>query len=112
VRNPITRLAFLVFSLVFGSSATAAIVFHQSPPGDGGHTSDFTALRANQQAQRVQLSSDASIQVVVAWGFYFDASTPVDNFTIQFFEDDGSNLPEVTPFAEQTGVAVTRVDTG
>jgi hypothetical protein len=112
VKNPIIGLALLVFSLVFGSSATAAIVYDQSPPGNTGRTSDFAAPNVNQQAQRVQLSSDASIQAGVTWGFFIDASTPTDNFTIRFYNDNGSGLPQTTPFAEQTGVAVTRVDTG
>jgi hypothetical protein len=112
MKKSIVRLAFLIFPLVFCGSATAAIVYDQSPPANEGRTSDFAAPRVNQQAQRVQLSGDTSIQAVAAWGSYLDGSAPTDTFSIRFFNDNGSGLPETTPFEEQGGVAATRVDTG
>lgn len=98
--------------LLFGfTQAKAAVVYSQSPPGQNGRISDFAWNFSNQQAQRFTLSADATIEAIVAWGFYGDVAIPSDNFTVRFFADSGG-APPIVPFEAQASVPVTRQDTG
>lgn len=107
----IISLVVYMVALMFATSSTAAIILSQSPPGTAiGVTSDFAASFINQQAQRVELSADANVGAVVAWGSY-NGSAQVDNFTVRFFVDAGG-VPAATHFYEQTTVPVLREATG
>jgi hypothetical protein len=70
--------------------------------------SDFA--RAQQEADNFPLSQAASVQTIEWWGAYANNSIGTDNFTLRFFGDAAGN-PAMTPFANVSGLNVTRTAT-
>ncbi len=100
--------------LGMGPVARAGMIVYSQPPVDGTDSflSDDQAER--QVADNFSLAASVTITDVHWWGGYTSNpnTLPDDNFTIRFFADNGSGLPEDDPIVTLSPVNLTRTLTG
>jgi len=109
-------LAFCLLTSPVSAAVITDANFPVTSDIDNSHSSDFSKSFVNQQASSFTLSSSESVNAIRWWGVYGNGNTVVstpDEFTIRFFEEDGSSgNPQTTPVQEYTGISSTRAESG
>ena len=105
--------------LAWATAATAAVIYSNGPIASNGRVSDTDFPPSGQVvADDFTLAAGANVITDVHWtGLYFqnlptdNTPTEPDNFTIQFFADDGGS-PAAVPFLSLAIGNPGRTDTG